>query len=103
MGSKSGHDRRKARPTAGVGLAISIASVGPNPRPTRSFLTVGLRWLCKSFFDFGIFHFNLVWVNAFYFLHLIRFHVKIKCYKMKGLYNNRTIGLSIFNTDFNLL
>ena len=67
-GSKSGHSRR--------------GSAG-------SFLVVGLRWLRGGL---GISHFDLVWVNSFYFLHLIRCHVGIVCCKIEGLHHDQTIG-----------
>jgi hypothetical protein len=44
VGSKSGHDRREARPTTSVGLAKSTAGVGPYTL---------LAWVCRVFFGRG--------------------------------------------------
>jgi hypothetical protein len=34
------------------------------------FMAVGLQWLHESFFDLGISHFDLVWVDSFLFFAL---------------------------------
>jgi hypothetical protein len=48
-----------------------------------------------SFFGLDISHFDLVWVNSFYFLHLMMCHVRIECCKMKSLHHDHTIGALI--------
>jgi hypothetical protein len=48
--------------------------------------------LREFLFGLGISHFDLVWVSLFYFLHLMRCHVRIGCCKVECLHHDRTIG-----------
>jgi hypothetical protein len=92
--SKLGHGLREARPTAGVGLAKSTASVGPDPLPSLFWPWVSGGCVGLSL-GLDISHFDLVWVNSFYFLHLMMCHVRIECCKMKSLHHDHTIGALI--------